>query len=149
MSASNSAVQSPPDAVTASTSNVVMTGNSTKEFISNQVIMLGTEKSNVMSIRGVIVILTLLPPDVTAKLVCVNSGGPMVFVPLMVVVSVPALPLRVLVAALDAAAFASTVSVPVAAMLALASSVIIVLGVSVRVNPLDVNEVAVPEYKVS
>ena len=73
----------------------------------------------------------------------------MVFVPLMVVVSVPALPLRVLVAALDAAAFASTVSVPVAAMLALASSVIIVLGVSVRVIPLDVNEVAVPEYKVS
>ena len=146
-SASNWAVQSPPLAVTASTSNVVMTGNSTKEINSNQGIPV--ENVNVMSIRGVIVILTVLPPDVISKFVFVNSGDPMVFCPLIAVFSVSAVPERVLLNVLVASAFESTVSVPVASILAVASSVSVVLGVSVRVKPLDVNEVALPVYTVS
>ena len=93
--------------------------------------------------------MTVLPPDVISKFVFVNSGDPMVFCPLIAVVSVPAVPERVLLNVLVASAFESTVSVPVALILAVASSVSVVLGVSVRVKPLDANEVALPVYTVS
>ena len=99
-----------------------------------------------MSTRGVIVILTLLPPDVISKFVFVNSGDPMLFCPPIAVVSVRAVPERVLVNVLVESAFESTVSVPVATILEVPSSVSVVLGVSVRVKPLDVNEVSGPVY---